>query len=161
MIFLSSNSYFYMVKIQFLYWVVPTHAVQIYCLLPRRGGVTLWHTATSVDLAWPHFTEHLSACLLPTTTYEETFISIGIYISLLLLLKTPPAILNCHAWISSKSAQMLSLNFRNLLGDKPSVTLYTTDLQEEQSNQNKDHRDTGFSDCYQPWEPNSLLWTPQ
>ena len=68
--------------------------------------------------------------LTPTTTYEETFISIEIYIvSLLLLLKTAPAILNCHAWISNKSAQMLSLNFRNLLGDKPPVQLHTTDLQ--------------------------------
>ena len=72
--------------------------------------------------------------LTSTTTYEETFISIEIYIaSSLLLLKTAPAILNCHAWISSKSVQMLSLNFLNLLGDKPPVLLCTTDLPEEQT----------------------------
>ena len=82
-----------------------------------------------------------SILLTPTTTYEETFISIEICIvSLLLLLKTAPAILNCHAWISSKSAQILSLNFRKFAGvQAPRTTLHYT-LQEKQSNQSKDHK---------------------
>ena len=103
-----------------------------------------------------------SILLTPTTTYEETFISIEICIvSLLLLLKTAPAILNCHAWISSKSAQILSLNFRKFAGGQaPSTTLhYIFTREAEQSEQRPQNPVSPV--CCQPWEPNSLLWTPK